>query len=87
MVESYTMLTINADAHPLMRRMHKPDPKLGPDAQEKRSVVAIELGDVDRWLHGTMDEASSRIRLPNVELFDAVPVLTGPDQADQPALL
>lgn len=25
--ESYKMLTINADAHPLMRRMHKPDPK------------------------------------------------------------
>jgi len=24
--ESYTMLTINADHHPLMRRMHKPDP-------------------------------------------------------------
>ena len=30
-VESYTMLTLNADAHPLMSRMHKPDPKLGPD--------------------------------------------------------
>jgi hypothetical protein len=29
-VESYTMLTLNADDHPLMRRMHKPDLKLGP---------------------------------------------------------
>jgi hypothetical protein len=27
------MLTLNADAHPLMRGMHKPDPKLGPDQQ------------------------------------------------------
>ncbi|MDB5826654.1 MAG: hypothetical protein JWQ73_874 [Variovorax sp.] len=27
--ESYTMLTINADDHALMRRMHKPDPKAG----------------------------------------------------------
>ena len=26
MVESYTMLTVNADAHPVMSRMHKPDP-------------------------------------------------------------
>ena len=25
--ESYTMLTINADQHPLMRHMDKPDPK------------------------------------------------------------
>ena len=25
---SYTLLTINADSHPLMTRMHKPDPKL-----------------------------------------------------------
>jgi putative SOS response-associated peptidase YedK len=28
-LESYTMLTINADGHPLMRRMHKPDPQAG----------------------------------------------------------
>ena len=35
--ESYSMLTMNADAHPLMRRMHKPDPKLAPHEQDKRS--------------------------------------------------
>jgi putative SOS response-associated peptidase YedK len=35
--ESYAMLTLNADSHPLMRRMHKPDPKLGPDQQDKRT--------------------------------------------------
>jgi len=27
LIPSYTMLTINADAHPLMRRIHKPDPR------------------------------------------------------------
>ena len=27
-IESYTMLTINADHHPLLSRMHKPDPKI-----------------------------------------------------------
>lgn len=62
-VESYTMLTINADAHPLMRRMHKPDPKLGADAQDKRGVVAIERDDVEQWLHGTTDEAVALVRL------------------------
>ncbi len=42
------MLTINADAHSLMRRMHKPHPTPGLGEQDKRSVIAIELGDVDR---------------------------------------
>ncbi|MFC3147258.1 hypothetical protein [Piscinibacterium candidicorallinum] len=40
------MLTFNADQHPLMSRMHKPDPKLPPDPQDKRSVIAIEDADV-----------------------------------------
>lgn len=73
-VESYTMLTINADAHPLMSRMHKPDPKLGPDQQDKRSVIPIELADVDLWLSGTVAEASDLLRLAPVEVFEAGPV-------------
>ena len=74
LVESYTMLTLNADAHPLMRRMHKPDPKLGPDQQDKRSVVPIELHDVDTWLFGTMNEARELVKLPPVEMFAAEPL-------------
>lgn len=72
-VESYTMLTLNADDHPLMRRMHKPDPKLGPDEQDKRSVVAIEFEDVDAWLHGTEEVAKALVRLSPVEFFEARP--------------
>jgi putative SOS response-associated peptidase YedK len=71
--ESYTMLTLNADDHPLMSRMHKPDPKLPPDQQDKRSVVAIELRDVDTWLHGAVAEAMELVRVPPVEAFDAGP--------------
>jgi putative SOS response-associated peptidase YedK len=67
--ESYTMLTVNADAHPLMRRMHKPDPKFGPDEQDKRSVVSIETADVERWLSGTRDEARSLVRPPAMEVI------------------
>lgn len=73
LVESFTMLTINADSHPLMRRMHKPDPKLGPDQQDKRSVVPIGFEDVDRWLFGTQREAEALIRLAPVEVFEAGP--------------
>lgn len=70
-VDSYTMLTINADTHPLMSRMHKPDLKLPPDKQDKRSVVAIELPDVAQWLYGSLEEASSLVRPPLVEVLDA----------------
>lgn len=72
--ESYTMLTINADAHPLMRRMHKPDPKLPADQQDKRSVIPIERGDADRWLAGTMEEAGKLMRLAPIGIFDAAPI-------------
>jgi putative SOS response-associated peptidase YedK len=72
-VESYTMLTINADVHPIMRRMHKPDPKLGPDRQDKRSVVAIEVEEADRWLFGTEADARAIVRLTPAELIDAGP--------------
>jgi len=73
-LESYTMLTVNADHHALMRRMHKPDPKLPPGAQDKRSVVAIEPEDVDRWLHAPPVEAARLVRPPAVELFAAAPL-------------
>ena len=71
------MLTINADTHPLMKRMHKPDPKAPENVQDKRSVIPIEAGDVDTWLAGTVEEASRLLQLAPVELFDAGP--TSPD--------
>ena len=67
------MLTINADSHPLMSRMHKPDPKLPEDQQDKRSVIPIEMEDVDQWLAGTQKEASDLLRLALVGVFDAAP--------------
>jgi len=73
-VESFTMLTINADAHPLMRRMHKPDPKLGPEQQDKRSVVPLEADEVDTWLYAPPAEAAKLVRLAPAECFDAGPV-------------
>ena len=68
------MLTLNADQHPLMRRMHKSDPKLGPDQQDKRSLVLLEPQDFDQWRAGTMEDASALIRLTPVERFDAGPM-------------
>ena len=71
--ESYTMLTLNADAHPLMSRMHKPDPKLAADKQDKRSVVPVELSDVDIWLFGTVEQAQQLVKLAPVDVFAGGP--------------
>ena len=73
--ESYSMLTINADHHPLMARMHKPDPKLPPDQQDKRSVIPIEQEDVPTWLAGTVTEAAKLLRSPADDVFVAAPLL------------
>jgi hypothetical protein len=64
---------MNADAHPLMRRMHRTDPKLAPHEQDKRSVVAIEPADWETGLQGPHEGTLALIRLTAVEVFDAGP--------------
>jgi putative SOS response-associated peptidase YedK len=44
---SFTMLTINADAHALMRRMHRPE-------DEKRMVVALRPEQYGAWIAGAL---------------------------------
>ena len=73
-VESYTMLTLNADNHPLMNRMHRPDPKRAPDQQDKRSVVPIEAEDVDTWLNAPVAEAAKLLKLAPEAVFEAQPM-------------
>ncbi|MDP2018973.1 SOS response-associated peptidase [Hydrogenophaga sp.] len=77
--ESYTMLTLHANSHSLMSRMHRPD--LDPETklpllfekQDKRSVIPVEQGDVDQWLAGTVQDAQELLRLAPVEMFEAGP--------------
>ena len=76
--ESYTMLTLNADQHPLMNRMHRPDPKRLPHIQDKRSVIPIGLADVDAWLFGTSEAAASMLKLPATVEMNAGPVSAKP---------
>lgn len=73
-VESYTMLTVNADAHPTMSRMHKPNTKLPPDRQDKRSVVAIERDKVEQWLCASWADAQQFLLPPSANLISAVNV-------------
>ncbi|WP_213779552.1 SOS response-associated peptidase family protein [Caballeronia sp. dw_276] len=61
---SFTMLTVNADTHPLMSRFHKPD-------AEKRSVVIIRPNEYADWLScKSTDEAWSFLQLyPADEMY------------------
>ena len=48
---SFSMLTINADTHPLMQRFHGPQ-------DEKRMVVVLEPAQIEAWLQGPEDYAA-----------------------------
>lgn len=54
-VHSYTMLTLNADAHPLMRNFHRPD-------DEKRMVVILPKGLYPDWLNASPANSRQFIR-------------------------
>lgn len=53
---SFTLLTINADRHPLLRRLHKP---LNPDGSPKgrHTVVLLRSRQFDGWLDTTIQSA------------------------------
>ncbi len=72
--ESRTLLTINADAHPLLSGMHKPDSKLGPNRLDKRRVITDSRDNVYRWLYGTIEGALHLLRVKRAEHFDAGPL-------------
>jgi putative SOS response-associated peptidase YedK len=68
-IPNYTMITQNCDGHPLLKLMHKPDPKLPADQQDKRAVVPIEREHWEAWLLGTPQQAESLIQVPPLEVF------------------
>jgi putative SOS response-associated peptidase YedK len=55
MVGSFTMLTINADGHPMMGAFHAP-------GEEKRSVVLLAADEVDAWLGADPGQARALLR-------------------------
>ena len=60
---SFSMLTINADEHPLMQRFHKP-------GDEKRMIVVLRPNEYMSWLKASIDEVPSFLRqFPAEELY------------------
>jgi putative SOS response-associated peptidase YedK len=52
---SFAMLTVNADSHPVLNRMHAP-------GEEKRMVVLLDQHEHDAWLTCSPDEAAGYFR-------------------------
>ena len=67
LLHTFSMLTVNADGHPLMRKFHAP-------GDEKRSIVVIGPQRYDDWLGA--DGASAHGLLAN---FDAAAFVAAPD--------
>lgn len=61
-VNSFAMLTINADEHPLMKHMHRPDPKRPPEMQDKRMVVVLPEAQYAEWLDAPAERAMDFMR-------------------------
>ena len=53
---SFSMLTINADVHEVMKHFNKPD-------DEKRSIVALKDSDYLPWLNANQDQARKLLSL------------------------
>ncbi|MGZ8261676.1 MAG: SOS response-associated peptidase [Methylotenera sp.] len=53
---SFSMLTINAEGHEVMKHFHKPE-------DEKRSVVVLNDSEFQPWLHASHNEAIAMLNL------------------------
>ena len=72
-IASFTMLTINADRHPVMSRFHKP-------ADEKRTPLVLPETQFAAWLDATVEQAH--------EIITSESALSGmPDLVCEPAPL
>lgn len=65
-VFSYTMLTVNADAHPLMRNYHRP-------GDEKRMVAILPRGLYRDWLRASAEGSSDFLKPFPADRLVAIP--------------
>lgn len=63
---SFSMLTINADNHPLVRRFHRPE-------DEKRMVIILRPDEYASWLHAPAEQIPSFLRQYPPDALSAEP--------------
>lgn len=69
-IRSFTLLTINADAHPFMRNYHRPK-------DEKRMVVALNEDRYDDWLNAPADASMDFLKPCAADDLVAAPEASG----------
>jgi putative SOS response-associated peptidase YedK len=65
-VVSFAMLTVNAQAHPVMHQFHKPE-------DEKRTPLVLPSSSFDAWLSTDSDSAKQLLRLESMPALTAAP--------------
>lgn len=65
-VPTFTMLTVNADDHPLYRRFHRP-------GEEKRMPVILPPEHFDAWLNCSLEEAPGFLKPYPAQWLEAEP--------------
>jgi len=69
--DSFTLLTVNADGHALMGRMHRP-------GEEKRMPVIVAPADYSAWLNASAEQASGWMRAWPAEHMQGQPAPRAP---------
>lgn len=63
---SFSMLTVNAEGHDIMKHFHRPE-------DEKRSVVVLQESQYMPWLNANQDQARSMLQLAPAGLLHSEP--------------
>ncbi len=80
-VNSFTMLTLNADTHGIFKELHRPDAKRPPEKQDKRMVVILNEDSYGAWLDAPVDKSFDFICQYAASLLEAVPEPKDPVEA------
>ena len=61
-MNSFTMLTLNADTHDIFKELHRPDLTRPADKQDKLMVVILHEEDYAGWLDAPAERAMEFVR-------------------------
>ena len=76
---TFTMLTVNADTHPVYKRFHKP-------GEEKRMPIFLDPKEYGPWLRCSLDDAPKFFKQhPGPFLGEAAPLVRIPKVAKEPS--
>ena len=75
LVTSFSMLTVNADEHAVMKQFHKP-------GDEKRTPLVLAPSQFDEWLSATTDEAAAMMHWNDMPALVTMPAATSVNGAD-----